>query len=66
MNERNRCFIAPPKDALRLAEGVKYIYKHPAEMEGVIEKNRERVLSFYERKSLHQAYRDIYHEYGLS
>ncbi len=59
-------FIAPPKDALRLAEGVKYIYKHPAEMEGVIEKNRERVLSFYERKSLHQAYRDIYHEYGLS
>ena len=59
-------FIAPPKDALHLAEGAKYIYEHPEEMEDLIEKNRERVLLFYERKSLHQAYRDIYHEYGVS
>ncbi|UCF96780.1 MAG: GT4 family glycosyltransferase PelF [Spirochaetaceae bacterium] len=53
-------FIAPSKDPEKLAAGVRYIYEHPQEMEIIVQKNRDRVVRFYDRDKVFQTYGDLY------
>jgi glycosyltransferase involved in cell wall biosynthesis len=54
-------FIAPPKDAEKLAEGVIYLHDHPDEVEQMRIRNRERVRKFYDKLDLHRKFENIYH-----
>ena len=54
--------IASSKDSEKLAEGVRYLHDHPAETEQLIEKNRKKLYSFYDKRDLHKKYREIYAE----
>jgi glycosyltransferase involved in cell wall biosynthesis len=56
-------FLAASKDASKLAQGVKYIYENPQEMEQLVNKNKKKVLSFYNRKKIHNQYREIYRDF---
>jgi glycosyltransferase involved in cell wall biosynthesis len=53
-------FLAPSKDAEKLAAGVSYIHDHPAEMKKLIAENREKVLKFYNRREVHRTYQNLY------
>jgi glycosyltransferase involved in cell wall biosynthesis len=55
-------FLSPSKDPEKLAAGVNYIHDNPGEVAEINRRNRERVLSFYDRKELHSRYRRIYEE----
>lgn len=55
-------FIAASKDPEELARGIKFVHDNPEEMAGLIERNREKVLNFYNRQELLETYRDIYRE----
>jgi len=55
-------FIAPSKDPEALAESIKYIHDNPGEMAALKEKNKDKVLRFYNRRELLETYRDIYSE----
>ena len=53
-------FLAPSKDSAKLAEGIRYIYRHPEEMKAVNEHNRGKVISLYDKKDLLDQYRRLY------
>jgi glycosyltransferase involved in cell wall biosynthesis len=53
-------FLSSPKDPEKLAQGVKYIYDNPREMEKIILKNKDKVIKFYDRKEVHRRYEEIY------
>lgn len=53
-------FLAASKDSVQLAEGIFYIYSHEDEMKGIRERNREKVLSYYDKEKLHEIYGDLY------
>jgi glycosyltransferase involved in cell wall biosynthesis len=53
-------FIAPSKDADKLARGVKYIHDHPDEMAIIMEKNKKKVRDLYDKHDLHTRYRELY------
>ena len=53
-------FLAPSKDAEKLAEGVEYIYKNPEIMKNIVVRNREKVLKFYDRRKVYKTYYNIY------
>ncbi len=53
-------FIASSKDPEKLAAGVQYIHDHPAEIESIVEKNRERVVRFYDRDKVFETYGELY------
>lgn len=55
-------FIAPLKDAEKLAEGVIYIYNHPSEMKELIKKNMNKVRTFYNKDELRSKYEILYRE----
>ncbi len=55
-------FLAPSKDASKLAEGVLYLYNNPSEVEKLRIRNYEKVLNFYDKKDLHRRYREMYKE----
>jgi len=57
-------FLAPSKDAEKLAAGIRYIYEHPAEMVAINERNRAKVVSLYDKKDLLNKYRELYRSYG--
>jgi glycosyltransferase involved in cell wall biosynthesis len=56
-------FIASSKDPEKLAAGVAYIHGHPEEIDAIVEKNRERVVRFYDRDKVFQTYGDLYRQY---
>jgi glycosyltransferase involved in cell wall biosynthesis len=56
-------FIASSKDPEALAAGVKYIHDHPEEMEAIVEKNRDRVVRFYDRDKVFHTYGQLYRRY---
>ena len=56
-------FIASSKDPEKLAAGVKYIHDHPEEIDSIVDKNRERVVRFYDRDKVFQTYGDLYRRY---
>jgi len=56
-------FIASSKDPEKLAAGVKYIHDHPEEIATIVDKNRERVVRFYDRDKVFQTYGDLYRQH---
>jgi glycosyltransferase involved in cell wall biosynthesis len=56
-------FLAPSKDPEKLAAGVRFIYEHPKEMQLIIEKNKDRVVRFYDRDRVFQTYGELYRRY---
>ncbi len=57
-------FLSPSKDPQKLAEAVVYIREHPEEMREVVEQNRRKTTSFYDRKSVFKSYLEIYRSLG--
>ncbi|MBF9016443.1 MULTISPECIES: GT4 family glycosyltransferase PelF [unclassified Oceanispirochaeta] len=55
-------FLAPSKDASKLAEGILLLHNNPTEVEKLRVKNYQRVLNFYDKKDLHKRYRVMYRE----
>jgi glycosyltransferase involved in cell wall biosynthesis len=53
-------FLAPPKDAEKLAEGIFYIYHNRERIISLNTKNKEKVNRFYDREMLHSQYRQLY------
>jgi polysaccharide biosynthesis protein PelF len=61
--EGDRRFIAPSKDAGRIAEGIEYVLLHPEEMAALAARNRARTVATYEKKDLLARYGDLYSRY---
>jgi len=59
-------FIASSKDPVKLAAAVKHIYDHPDEMKAIVERNRDRVIRFYDRDKVFQTYGDLYRRYSAA
>lgn len=57
-------FIAPLKDAEKLAEGILYIYDHPEEIQQLIIANKRKVHNFYNKQDLINKYLSLYREMG--
>ena len=53
-------FLAPSKDAAKLAEGVIYLHDNPEEVEEMRVRNRRRVLNLYNKEELHDKFRTMY------
>lgn len=53
-------FLAPSKDAEKLAAGIRYIRNHPEEMVTINQRNRAKVESLYNKKDLLDQYRRLY------
>ena len=56
-------FLVSSKDPEKLAQGVKFIHDNPADIETLVEKNREKVLRFYNREQIYRTYREIYQQF---
>lgn len=57
-------FLAPSKDAEKLAECIQYIYSHPAEMAKINEANKQKALHYYDKLDLHKRYHRIYTDFS--
>ena len=53
-------FLSPPKNSSKIAEGILTVYNNPEEMKKLGEKNKQKVLNFYDKKDLHSKFRRIY------
>ena len=58
--EHDTRFLAPPKDAAKLAQGVRYVHDNRGEMERIAEKKRDMVLRFYDKSRVFERYRAEY------
>ena len=56
-------FIASSKDPEKLAAGVRFIYEHPEEIRLIIQRNRDKVVRFYDRDKVFETYGDLYRRY---
>jgi glycosyltransferase involved in cell wall biosynthesis len=55
-------FLAASKDAEKLAQAVRYIHDHPAEIETLVRKNLQKVTRFHDKAEVHRQYRGIYRQ----
>ncbi len=53
-------FLSPSKNSSKIAEGILTVYNNPEEMAKLGEKNKQKVLNFYDKKDLHGKFRGIY------
>lgn len=53
-------FLAPSRDADKLAEGILFIRQHPEEMRIINKKNHLMVKKYYDKIDLHKKYGDLY------
>ncbi|WP_455383420.1 GT4 family glycosyltransferase PelF [Salinispira pacifica] len=53
-------FLAASKDPEKLAQAVSYVHDNPAEMAGIVDANREKAHTFYNRNSVYQRYLELY------
>ncbi len=53
-------FISPSKDPQKLATAVAYIREHPNEMDGIVARNRQKTIRFYDRREVFKSYLEIY------
>ena len=53
-------FLAPSKDAARLAEGVIWVREHPKEMAEINRSNREKAIGRYDKKDMLASYEALY------
>jgi glycosyltransferase involved in cell wall biosynthesis len=58
--EGDRRFIAPSKDAAKIAEGIEYVLEHPEEMASLAARNRMRTVATYEKRELLARYGELY------
>ena len=58
--EGDRRFIAPSKDADKIAQGIEYVLEHPDEMAELAKHNRERTVATYEKQELLARYGQLY------
>jgi glycosyltransferase involved in cell wall biosynthesis len=58
--EGDRRFIAPSKDAAKIAEGIEYVLEHPEEMALLAARNRMRTVATYEKRELLARYGELY------
>ncbi len=58
--EGDRRFIAPSKDAAKIAQGIEYVLEHPEEMARMAERNRARTVAAYEKRELLARYGELY------
>jgi len=58
--ENDRRFIAPVKDAGKVAEAIEYVLGHPEEMAELVRRNRERTIASYDKKELLARYGGLY------
>jgi glycosyltransferase involved in cell wall biosynthesis len=58
--EGDRRFIAPSKDAAKIAQGIEYVLEHPEEMAGLAMRNRARTVANYEKRELLARYGELY------
>jgi glycosyltransferase involved in cell wall biosynthesis len=58
--EGDRRFIAPSKDAAKVAEGIEYVLTHPEEMAELAVRNRARTVASYEKRELLARYGQLY------
>ena len=59
-------FLAPSKDAEKLARSVRYVHDHPDEVEQLITTNKEKVGRFYNKADVFRRYGQIYTELARS
>ena len=59
-------FIAAPKDAVKIAEGILYVIEHPGEMASLAARNRERTVATYEKRDLLARYGELYSRFRPS
>jgi polysaccharide biosynthesis protein PelF len=64
--DEDRRFIAPSKDAGRIAEGIEYVLEHPDEMKALAERNKARTIKTYEKSDLLARYGALYSNYASS
>jgi glycosyltransferase involved in cell wall biosynthesis len=58
--EHDERFLASSKDVEKLCQAVLYVHEHPAEMEALAERNREKVERFYDKRQVFARYGEIY------
>jgi glycosyltransferase involved in cell wall biosynthesis len=56
----DRRFIAPSKDAAKIAQGIEYVLEHPEEMAALAVNNRARTVANYEKRELLARYGELY------
>jgi polysaccharide biosynthesis protein PelF len=59
-------FIAPPKDAGRIAEGIEYVFSHRPEAAAIAARNKERVSRDYEKRELLSRYGALYSRFAAA
>jgi len=57
-------FLAPSKDAGKLAESVLWAHRHPAELAEINKRNRQKAFARHDRSAMLDAYRAFYEESG--
>jgi glycosyltransferase involved in cell wall biosynthesis len=57
-------FMTNSKDPDALATAVRFVHENAPEIAAIVEKNRERVLKFYDRQTVFDRYRELYEEFG--
>lgn len=55
-------FLAASKDAEKIASGVVYLHDHPEETKALIEANKRKVRTFYDRRVVFETYGKLYRE----
>lgn len=58
--------LASTKDAGKLAQAVAWIHDNPGEVRGLVKRNREKVVLFYDKSKVFSQYRDLYLTMGVS
>jgi glycosyltransferase involved in cell wall biosynthesis len=53
-------FLAASKDAPKLARAVRYVHDHPAEIQELVVKNRQKVIRFYDKAEVFSRYAELY------
>ncbi len=64
MLDYNDNFLAPSKDAAKLAECIRYIYNNPDEMKIINEQNKQKTVNYYNKVDLHKRYQKIYNDFS--
>lgn len=62
--DEDRRFIAPVKDAGAIADSLRYVLGHPAEMAELATRNRARTIASYDKKELLARYGELYSRFA--
>ncbi|MDC7125750.1 MAG: GT4 family glycosyltransferase PelF [Spirochaetales bacterium] len=57
-------FLAPSRDAKKLAECIQYIHDNPKEIKQINKNNKTKAINYYNKTDLHKRYHDIYTKYS--